>query len=398
VSDFRRYPRSVTSTNQLIYTSSRYKDLIGALPSYADLKKEHFPLSKLTTAQLSPLGVMPEPPQPVMAAQANFIEGGLLLTIGVHHSACDASAVGTILDTWAHNTAATSSSEPVNFSKYDPPSNDRAALMVRATGAKLMDFPEYVLQPNPSIAAADINTEQMAQTTFSLPSMTTHVFYFSPASLLALKAAAEAYSTNDALTAFLWRHITLARNPNIQSSRSMVSGTVGEKTSAVLYATNIRTRTSPPLPHSYLGNASMATITERHSVSTLASSSGLKIAAFAVRKSLRRLIDTPNRIPLTIGLLDARPDPTEFKFAYHGFLGPDISSTSWADIGVYESFWGQLGKVESFRIPGEGADGAIAVFPRLKQGGLEVMVALEAEAMQRLIDDPGFVGKAELWA
>ena len=398
MSVFCTYPRSIISIYQLIFTSSRYNDLTGVLPSYADLKKEHFPLSKLTTEQLSPLGVMPEPPQPVMAAQANFIEGGLLFTIGVHHSACDASAVGTILDTWAHNTAATNSSEPVSFSKYDPPSNDRGPLMVGAAGAKLADFPEYILQPAPPGAAADVNMERIAQTAFSLPSMKTHIFYFSPASLLALKAAAEAYSTNDALTAFLWQHMTLARNPRTQSSGPIVSGADGEKTSAILCAGNIRTRTSPPLPHSYLGNASMATITERHSISTLISPPGLKIASSAVRKSLRRLADTPNRIPLTIGLLDARPDPTELKFAYHGFLGPDISSTSWADIGVYESFWGPLGTLESFRIPGEGADGAIAVFPRLKQGGLEVMVALEAEAMQRLIEDPEFVGKAELWA
>ncbi|RDL41613.1 Uncharacterized protein BP5553_01592 [Venustampulla echinocandica] len=375
----------------------QYNDLTGALPSYAELKAEHFPLSKFTTAQLSPLGVMPEPPEPVMAAQANFIEGGLLLTVGVHHAVCDASAVGTIIDTWAHNTAATSTSEPVSFSKYDTPSNDRSPLMVGAPGAKLTDFPEYILQPTPSAAAADVNMEQMAKTGFSLPPMTTCIFHFSPASLVALKAAAEAYSTNDALSGFLWRHMTLARNP-IQPSGSIVPDEDGEKTTAILYAANIRTRCSPPLPHSYLGNASMGTITERLSISTLTSSSGLKTAASAVRKSLQRLVDTPNRIPLTIGLIDARPDPTELRFAYHGFLGPDISSTSWADIGVYESVWGQLGKVESFRVPGEGADGAIAVFPRLKQGGLEVMVALEAEAMQRLIGDPEFVGKAELWA
>jgi hypothetical protein len=34
-----------------------------------------------------------------MAAQANFIEGGLLLAVEWHHSACDATAAEKIIDT-----------------------------------------------------------------------------------------------------------------------------------------------------------------------------------------------------------------------------------------------------------------------------------------------------------
>ena len=76
-----------------------------------------------------------------------------------------------------------------------------------------------------------------------------------------------------------------------------------------------------------------------------------------------------------------------------------MSATSWADLSVYEHNWGPLlGKVEKFRIPGEGADGALAVFPRVEDGGLEVMVALEAEAMRMLIGNGQFVEVAELWA
>lgn len=227
----------------------------------------------------------------------------------------------TIHETWAQNTAAVSNSESSTFSKYDPPSNDRSLLMTRIPGAKLTDFPEYILQPTPLIANGDVNTEKFIPTMFSMPPMTTHIFYLSPASLLELKAAAEAYSTNDALSAFLWRHMTLARNQSNQSPYS-------EKTSALLSAVNIRTRTSPPLPRSYLGDASMATLTSRLSVSTLTVTSGLKTAATTVRKTPKIVIDTPNRIPLTIGLLDARPDPTESRSSSL------LSMVSWARISL----------------------------------------------------------------
>jgi hypothetical protein len=75
------------------------------LPPYEELKAQHFPLSKLSTEHLSPVGVMPVPPNPVFAAQANFIQGGLLLAVAVHHSASDGAGLDTIISTWAKNTA-----------------------------------------------------------------------------------------------------------------------------------------------------------------------------------------------------------------------------------------------------------------------------------------------------
>jgi hypothetical protein len=373
----------------------RYRDLTEVMPSYAALQAEHFPVSKLTTAHLPSLGLIPEAQSPpVMAAQANFIEGGLLLTIGVHHSASDASAVDAILDIWARNTTAACNSTELNFSHFEPQINDRSPLMFGTAGAKMVDFPEYFLQPAVPTALVKENPHQIPHAPSKLPPLTSRIFYFSPSALAALKVEAAAYSTNDALTAFLWRHMTLARN--LVSQSTLPVDVVGED-SALLYAANIRKRTSPPLPQNYLGNAFIAVKTDLLSVSTLMSPDGLKIATSTIRKSLHRLTNQPNHISLTIGLMD-QYDTTELKYAYNGFLGPDVMATSWTNIGIYNSVWGDLGKVESFRVPGEGSDGTLAVFPRLKNGGLEVRVALEAKAMGRLIANRDFVAKAELWA
>lgn len=360
----------------------------GQVPSYEELKAAHFPLSKLSTAQLSPLGVMPQDKTPsVMAAQANFIKGGLLLTVCAHHSVCDATGLGTVLQTWAQMTS--SAHNGSSLSSIDPRINDREPLMTGISGDTLDQFPEYVMAPTPPAASADANSHQMAATPVKLPDMTARIFYFSPSSLTFLKTAAAAYSTNDALNALIWRHVTLAR----MAARSMSD----DGATTLLYPANMRSKVSPPLPYNYTGNVSIASVTRHISAKEMSASDGLVAAAASIRSSVGKL-NEPDRVARLIGLLSSRPNPTDFKFAYHGFLGPDLSSTSWAELNVFEMAWGRLGKAEAFRIPGEGADGSLIVLPRVDDGGLEVVVALESRAMEALIADGEFGRWADVWA
>jgi trichothecene 3-O-acetyltransferase len=314
--------------------------------------------------------------QPVFAAQANFIEGGLLLTFGIHHSVCDGVGLDHILEIWALNTGVTNDSGPL--SKYDPISNDRTPLCHGLPGTNIAAAPEYVLMPT-----SPTSISSLAPPTYQLPPMTSKIFYFSPTHLADLKVAAKAFSTNDALCAFFWHHMTVARNP--------APGPIEPKTSAVLFAVNIRSRTSPPLPQTYLGNASLGGITQGLAISSLTDPKvGLSSAAAALRAALNA-IHKPSRVPLTIGLLASRPNAQDFKFAVNAFLGSDITMTSWAGIGVRDRAWGILGKPEGFRVPYEAADGNVAVFPRLEDGGLEVMAGLENEAMERMVKHPNFL-------
>jgi Transferase family len=349
------------------------------LPSYDELKKDTF--SKLTAQLISPLQVIQES-QPVMAAQANFIKGGFLLTVGVHHSVCDGVGLDHILETWALNTASTTNSG--SLSKYDPISNDRTPLNESLPGFDIADAPEYVLMPTPPTSVS-----QMAPPTYQLPPMTSKIFYFSPSHLADLKAAAKAYSTNDAICAFFWHHMALARNPPSTTGPNPNS-TENANTSAVLFAVNIRGRTSPPLPPTYLGNALLGGITQRLPIPVLTNTeTGLCQATAALRSALKST-HKPSRVPLTIGLLSSRPNAQDFKFAANAFLGPDITMTSWAGLGVREREWGSLGRPEGFRVPYEGADGTVSVFPALGDGGLEVLAGLESQAMERMVGNPEF--------
>jgi trichothecene 3-O-acetyltransferase len=116
--------------------------------------------------------------------------------------------------------------------------------------------------------------------------MTARIFYFSPSSLSSLKIVASAHSSNDALHAVLWRHITLAWNPCQNAPVNATYSSTSPQTTPLLYAVNVRLRFSPPLPLTYLGNASMTGITEPLSISTLTSPLSLAAAATTIRASI----------------------------------------------------------------------------------------------------------------
>lgn len=329
---------------------------------------------------------MPQGPnQPVFAAQANFVKGGLLLTVGVHHSACDASALDAILSTWSHNTAVASSGFG-SFSTLDGPSNDRSPLMEGDLGnADVAAFPEYVLMPTPHSTEGDLSS----MSGFQMPPLASHLFHFSPKSLTKLKAEAGAFSSHDALCAFIWQRMTLARMHS-----GVFNDPPGDSTSRFCFAVNIRNRMSPPLPPSYMGNASMGCVTEKISVASMISNNGLKQASATIRRSLNDF-NSPRRATSTIGLLKSRPDPTDFKLSFNGFLGPDVVESSWADLGVYGHQWGDaIGTLDAVRIPGEGSDGTMMILPRLKDGGLDVVVGLSTAAMEKLLEDEKIVSVA----
>lgn len=278
---------------------------------------------------------------PVMAAQANFITGGLLLTVCAYHSVCDVTGLNTVLQNGARMTS--SASKDSSLCTVGPDINHREPLMTGISGTNLDQFPEYVLAPTPAAASSDVTSYQMAATPFKLPDMSAWIFCFSKSAFTSLKTATAAYSTSDALHALLWRNITLTR---------VATGSINDvAATALLHPGNMRSKVSPLLPHSYTGNASIASITGYMSAKELAASDGLIAAAATIRSSMGKLKE-PNRVPRLIGLFSSRSNRTYFKFAYNGFLGPDLGSTSWAELCVYEMERGRLGKPEAFRVRG----------------------------------------------
>ena len=66
-------------------------------------------------------------------------------------------------------------------------------------------------------------------------------------------------------------------------------------------------------------------------------------------------------------------------------------------MGISGLDWGQgIGKVERLRVLASAFDGIILVLPALEDGGLEIFIGLEAEAMGRLVKDEDLLKFAEV--
>ncbi len=165
--------------------------------------------------------------------------------------------------------------------------------MTGPDGATLAEFPEYTLNVSAGLRPTPKDT-------------TFHIFKFSPGSLRELKTFAAAYSTIDALSALLWRHLALARNPE--------GVHLSETTSVIATGINGRGRVVPPATD-YAGTFSFANTTLPLPLRLLLSDDSAKAlhsAAGSIRASLIKWQD-PERIPRLLGLMSKSPNPREFK-------------------------------------------------------------------------------------
>lgn len=363
--------------------------------SYEELRRARFPGSVMDAKKLSPFGWLPTSTTPaVMGAQANFFTGGVLLTISVIHLACDAHGIAEIIKAWAKNS--NSLQAPI------PParSMDRMTLMKGQSGADIIDFAEYrVLENQKDMPQGKVDVAKAA------PPIEYSIFHFSPAHLAQLKRSASSpdpedpwISTNDALCAFIWHHISLARG----LSSPPHSPSHHHHPLMFTVAVDGRHRFSPPLDSSYLGNAAFICpiVSQVSSVvsSPPSSPSSLYALASHIRTEITNFDDAKMRG--IIALVDSTPFVTDLKLARIADPGRDLAVSSWADMGLYGLEWGAgMGKPECVRVPALPAEmrfpGWIRVFPRLRDGGLEVMMGLEVGTTERLRADEAWGRFAE---
>ena len=353
------------------------------LPPYDYLTRQKIPMSYLKDELVSPFGHVPDATKDlsVLAVQANFIHGGLLLCLCLHHSVMDGTAFGTLINIFANNCAgALESDADVAIADLDRSPLFRG--LPEDVTVNVKDFPDYALS-DPKLST------QRDMTDPGIPPMTSRIFYFTKSNLAALKAAAspadpdEWVSTNDAMCALIWSCITRARSPRLDH----------DVQSHLCVPVNCRPRIKPPMPPTYLGNLSIDSIS-RASVGCLLSDP-LSIFSSRVRSSVKN-VDS-NYIRRVIALIKTCPgDINHLKAAFHAVLGKDIIITSWADFPVYEADFGPLlGKPEWMRCPYRALDGTVKILarrqgprPGSEEAGLEVNIELREDDMYRLLNDP----------
>ena len=373
---------------------------------YEDLQAEDMPMSELDGDLLAPVGrMMPEGATPVMAVQANIIEGGCLLCVCVHHSVMDASGLGVVLRHWARHCRALQnlSRQDYGLSDWSDQSLDRSPLLNGGLETHNEKFPGYQVTKK---AQQSIESYKQPAATPSVPQMTADIFELDMNAIVSLKHDIIEHldesgqgqvwvSTNDVLCTVVWRAITRARA--LSESGSQIE-TESSAQVGLGMAVNGRARLTPPLPATYVGNVILYSMANCElSLSRFPSLSSLAKTALAVRESINAIDDT--YIRSLIHFIDDLPDVTAVKPAFRSSLAKDLAITSWADLGLYDLDWGAAiggGKIEYLRVPKAAFDGLCIILPRMQNGAMEVVVGLKQKDMDVLKDDEAFLQYASL--
>ena len=361
--------------------------------SYRELHSAYIPMSELDGNVLAPAGMVREEEAAAMAAQLNIIDGGCLLCVCVHRSVMDSTGVATCLRLWARRCRELQGAPEIQpgAAELEARSLDRRPLFGGEAKAEVTKHPAYKITQAPPGSKA-FSDEAGRQSTLSTSSTAVAMFGIDMDTLIGFKhdmlehlaehgSDGAWVSSHDVLCAILWHAITAARSSSDIDESSSTAGS-----SRLGMAVEARTKLEPPLPTTYLGNASLYGTTAR-ALSGLEESSLSSLAetALAVRRLYTSVDDA--HIRSLIRLADHAPDPRAIQPKLESSLDKDLEISSMMELDVYDYEWGGFGgdgKVDYLRMPGAVCEGRCIILPRLADGAVEVVVGLKPAQMDRL--------------
>lgn len=350
------------------------------------LRRADFPFSMLDETDIAPCKTIPKTSKDLVAdsalvflLQANFIDGGLILTFNGQHQAMDMTGLGQII----HLFSIACREEPFTDEERSSGNFGRNSL-TPLLGDSYELGPELTHQlvtPKPSATGPKDDNDDSA------PTCAWTYFAFSAASLTELKSVAmktvtsppDYISTDDALTAFLWRSITRARTRRLSL---LAKPTLARAVDARQYVG------IPDMFPGMMMNMTYHTCTKEqiifHPLGEIASQLRLAVdpETSDLGKNTRALATFLNRTP----------DKNTVNFVASIDPGRDIMLSSWAKLNCYDLDFGLgLGKPEAVRRPRfEPVESLIYLMPKTLDGEIAVAVCLRNEDLGRLRADAEF--------
>ncbi|KAI2630028.1 transferase family-domain-containing protein [Xylaria nigripes] len=371
------------------YETIVMKDLRGpgAFPhTYASIKEKGFPLAAFPGELLWRRYTWPTPAPglrlPAIDIQANFIPGGLLLTCCFFHVFGDATAYFTWLETWAEECRRLQGETGPRNEIPDEFFTDREKHM-KPSGSlpgKPEDHPEVLVLPftPEGLPPKLIDPDHVGQ-----------LFRITKEQLVALKADAAPsstdpvswISTNDVLSALMWRSVMSAQFP--------LESLEGEPVSVFSVAVDGRQRTEPPVHPRTLGNW-LGWVAPTLSIRKIIEKESLVEPAVAIRQAVNKL---SNQYTESLGTLFENVVDVNrvVAAAFIDVPGQNLVQTSWIKMGVYGLDWGKSvgGTIQAVRSPDVGViNGGCLVLPPLPDGGIEIIIGVETKSLPRLLSDP----------
>ncbi len=388
----------------------------------------HWNYDQLDQASLPPSTIRPElisalPENtddgraPVFRVQANLVEGGLIVSIYLHHCVTDGFGLGllvsgTIVDDAPEVGYANgmNGSGGVNGVNDLPGSgvNDLAAIATIETKErrKLSSGDGHDSERQ---LRSLVTTQKNARSKPATQLGRGCVFTIPQVKLNALKELLLTFLPNgtndskpfitdhDVLQALLWRRLSHARKPSLVVTS--LAPTSEFAMSNLLIPVNIRSRMEPPLPSSYFGSAvDFASV--RLPLHELSSISHLSIAktALAIRHAVEAVQDSYVRSAISLSNT-ANIDVRDLLASnMNRTTGADMYITSWLNLPLYErgDLGMGLGKPDWVRKPWSRDPGACIILPQdPRKDVVEVVVQLAIADMERLLEDDVFMDFVE---
>jgi len=362
------------------------------ITTYEELERRDFSASLLDGSKLVPKaatetqlfrGDNTEKDIFISAFQVNFIKGGLILGLAIHHNVSDGPGCDGFLTTWAENSKAVA--DGTQIPPFNPENLDRSRLSsknipddarMEELQRKLPAF-KHIKEP-PAPPPAD----------FVMPEMTQVMWHFPKSKLVKLKALCKSaggdetnwVSTYDCMMGLLWKTMTRAKVPLLNPDMSSES--------ILMHAVNNRQMLDPPLPDRYLGNAVSLASTHRRTIRDVLDMTAAEGAAM-VRASIKRI--TNDSIHDLADWIAGTPNKSWIGMELNAFLGMDLAGTSWTKMTSYTSHDFGFGLPKAVRFPKPDWEGYVFVYPqRIKDDsdeGFECCVLLEKGCQERLMKD-----------
>ncbi|KAI1314100.1 transferase family-domain-containing protein [Xylaria venustula] len=352
------------------------RNLEGVAPAYEDFRKRKAPVSMIESKLLAPVAGFPVPfedsddsPAHAVRVQANFIQGGLLVTFAIQHNVADAGGFSGLI-----NIVATAMrGEAIPSELLEVANRDRRnALVLLGDDEPMLDHSQHLRPP------------LTAQEPLASPGAASyHVFRFTVAKMALIKQMASRregfdpavpyISTDDAICAFYWKHWTRVR------SRRHGPDTVSR------FGRQIDGRRLAGLPPTYMG-AMAYTVTCSMTFGEIIEAP-LSTAASRLRKCLRQ---TSTLYHLRSFATFVAREPDKSKITYAGKFNPDVdigSSSVLSYTGLFPAF-GYLGRPEFIRRPPSVPfAGSLVMWPGNPAGDCDAIACLTGSDLEALRAD-----------
>ncbi|KAL0938120.1 trichothecene 3-O-acetyltransferase [Colletotrichum truncatum] len=350
-----------------------------SVPTMEALRLANFPMSMLDEAAIAPRKIFPDIPSPAPAflVQANFIDAGLILTFVAQHNTMDMTGLGHVVHLFSKACHGEEFSE-----KEVLTGNIARRNIVPLLGNSYTPGPEldrYIVKPRVSLGAP-------GQPPASAPQCVWAYFFFPPESLASLKSQAlesltqsSFVSTDDALTAFLWKSISRARLYRLPS----------EVSSTVMRAMNVRQHLG--IPSTYPGPI-QSNVYSKFTLQRVVEES-LSFLASNLRSALAPThSDLGDHTRAIATFLSRAKDKSVFSFGAELDLSADVIISSWAKVNCAEiDFNLGLGFPKAVRKPRcNTVEGLTFIMPKSRDGGIMVAACLRDEDMKMLRADENF--------